>query len=539
MKRLIAIAVATSLAFHVGAQSVQEGEKMINYGRFESAKKALESIAGKEDQANYLLGLSELGMENKDAARQIFSKNPENFYNQAGMARVLFAEGKKDEAAKQLLAIVDKAKKKEWEKYKVAADAITYSNGGNIQDAITWYQKALEINPGEANTLIGLGDAYLKARDGGNAMSSYEKAVEKGTNNSLAYSKIGSLWYAAHKYEDALKNYNLAKDQDPSNPLPYKELANAYYRAGKYDNALTNSEKFLSLSDKSIDDQITYANLLFLSKKYPEAQAKIQELIGKGVDKPYLYRLIGYSAYETKDYEKARTNMQQFFNKQKDASKIIGDDYIYYGKIMGAMAGIDTPHAKMYNDSADYYFNQVTVVDPTANKATLFRQIAEGYRETKEYAKAGEWFGKTVAADTAATNLDYFNWGLYLYYGKKYQEAASAFAAMKTKFPDEAITPYWQGRTAAAIDQDAKTGIGVPFYKEWLASPKEHKDADLMNAYQYLGYYYYNTNNEKEAMEWINKVLEKEPGNEFANQVKDYYAKSKAKAAPAKGKGGK
>lgn len=512
---------------------------MINYGRFESAKKALESIAGKEDQANYLLGLSELGMENKDAARQIFSKNPENFYNQAGMARVLFAEGKKDEAAKQLLAIVDKAKKKEWEKYKVAADAITYSNGGNIQDAITWYQKALEINPGEANTLIGLGDAYLKARDGGNAMSSYEKAVEKGTNNSLAYSKIGSLWYAAHKYEDALKNYNLAKDQDPSNPLPYKELANAYYRAGKYDNALTNSEKFLSLSDKSIDDQITYANLLFLSKKYPEAQAKIQELIGKGVDKPYLYRLIGYSAYETKDYEKARTNMQQFFNKQKDASKIIGDDYIYYGKIMGAMAGIDTPHAKMYNDSADYYFNQVTVVDPTANKATLFRQIAEGYKETKEYAKAGEWFGKTVAADTNATNLDYFNWGLYLYYGKKYQEAASAFAAMKTKFPDEAITPYWQGRTAAAIDQDAKTGIGVPFYKEWLASPKEHKDADLMNAYQYLGYYYYNTNNEKEAMEWINKVLEKEPGNEFANQVKDYYAKSKAKAAPAKGKGGK
>ncbi len=535
MKRLIAIAVATSLAFHVGAQSVQEGEKMINYGRFESAKKALESIAGKEDQANYLLGLSELGMDNKDAARQIFSKNPENFYNQAGMARVLFAEGKKDEAAKQLLAIVDKAKKKEWEKYKIAADAITYSNGGNIQDAITWYQKALEINPGEANTLIGLGDAYLKARDGGNAMSSYEKAVEKGTNNSLAYSKIGSLWYAAHKYEDALKNYNLAKDQDPSNPLPYKELANAYYRAGKYDNALTNSEKFLSLSDKSIDDQITYANLLFLSKKYPEAQAKIQELIGKGVEKPYLYRLIGYSAYETKDYEKARTNMQLFFSKQKDASKIIGDDYIYYGKIMGAMAGIDTTHAKMYNDSADYYFNQVTVVDPTANKATLFRQIAEGYKETKEYAKAGEWFGKTVAADTSATNLDYFNWGLYLYYGKKYQEAATAFAAMKTKFPDEAITPYWQGRTAAAIDQDAKTGAAVPFYKEWLASPKEHKDADLMNAYQYLAFYYYNTNNEKEAMEWINKVLEKEPGNEFANQVKDYYAKSKA-TPKAKGK---
>ena len=537
MKQLIAIAVATTLAFNVSAQSVQEGEKMINYGRFESAKKALEPIAGKEEQANYLLGLAELGLDNKDAARQIFSKNPENFYSQAGMARVLFAEGKKDEASKILMAIVDKAKKKEWEKYKAAADAITYTNGGNTQDAIAWYQKALEINPGEANTLIGLGDAYLKTQGGGgNAMSNYEKAVEKGTNNSLAYAKIGSLWYAAHKYDDALKSFGQAKDTDPSNPLPYKELANAYYRAGKYDNALTNSEKFLSLSDKSIDDQITYANLLFLSKKYPEAQAKIQELLGKGVDKPYLYRLIGYSAYETKDYPKARTNMQTFFSKQKDATKFIGDDYIYYGKIMSALANEDTAHAKMYSDSAEYYFSQVTVIDPTANKATLYRQIAEGYKDSKDYAKAGEFFGKTVEADTAATNLDYFNWGLYLYYGKKFPESAKAFAAMRAKYPDEAITPYWQGRAAAALDQDAKTGAAVPFYKEWLASPKEHKDADLMNAYQYLAFYYYNTNNEKEALEWVGKVLEKEPGNEFANQVKDYYAK--LKAAP-KGKGAK
>ncbi len=275
-------------------------------------------------------------------------------------------------------------------------------------------------------------------------------------------------------------------------------------------------------------------------KKYPEAQAKIQELLGKGVDKPYLYRLIGYSAYETKDYPKARTNMQTFFSKQKDASKIIADDYIYYGKIMNAMSNVDTVNAKMYNDSADYYFSQVTVVDPTANKATLYRQIAEGYKESKDYAKAGDFFGKTVAADTAATNLDYFNWGLYLYYGKKYAESAKAFAAMKAKYPDEAITPYWQGRAAAAMDEDAKTGAAVPFYKEWLASPKEHKDTDLMNAYQYLAFYYFNTNNEKEATEWINKVLEKDPTNEFGLKVKDYYNKLKAapKAAP-KAKGAK
>jgi len=530
-----------AFAFNVNAQSVQDGEKMINYGRYESARKTLEPLASKDPVANYYLGIAELDLGNTAAARSIFAKYPDDFYNQAGNARVLFMEGKKEEASKILQAIVDKAKKKEWEKYKVAADAITYTQGGNGNDAVAWYKKALEINGGDANTYIGLGDAYLTKIQGGGgeAMTNYEKAVEKGTNNSLAYSKIGALWYAAHNYDAALKSYGQAKDTDPSNPLPYKDLAEAYMRAGKYENALNNIQKFLELSDKSIDDQITYANLLFLAKKYPEAQTKIQELIGKGVnDKPYLYRLIAYSAYETQDYPKALENMHIFYSKQ-DPSRIINDDYIYSGKIMTAMATVDTAKADMYNDSADYYFNKAVTADTSKDKTEQYRKIAEGFKDAKNYAKAGAWFGKIVADNPDAPALDYFNWGLYAYYGKNYQEAAKAFAAMRAKYPEEGSGYYWQARVAAAIDSEAKTGGAVQFYKDWLNFKREgyeHKPADLMNAYQYLAYYYYNSNNEKEAMEWINKILAQDPANEFANQVKDYYNKLKSSKTTGKAK---
>jgi len=537
MNKLIAIAVATAFAFNVNAQSVQDGAKMISYGRFESAKKALEPLAAKDPLANYNLGISELELDNAAAARAIFAKYPDDFYNQAGMARVLFEEGKKDEASKILLAIIDKAKKKEWEKYKAAADAITYTKGGNANDAIAWYKKAIEINGGDASTFIGLGDAYLKlSGGGGEAMNNYDKAVEKGTNNSLAYAKIGDLWYQAHNYDAALKSYGQAKDADPSNPLPYKSLADAYQRAGKYDMALTNIEKFLELSDKSIDDQITYANLLFLSKKYPEAQAKIQELIGKGVQKTYLYRLIAYSAYETKDYQKALDNMRTFYSKQ-DPAKIIPDDYIYSGKIMSAMAGVDSVHAKMYSDSADFYFNKVIAADTSKDKSEMYRKIAEGFKDAKEYAKAGIWYGKIIADNPEAPALDYFNWGIYSYYGKDLDAASKAFSGLKTKYPDEGSGFLWAANVAAAIDSEAKTGGAAQPYKDWLAFNKnnyEHKQPDLMKAYQYLAFYYYNTNNEKDAMEYVNKILEIDPSNTFANQVKDYYMKQK-NAKPAGG----
>jgi len=108
---------------------------------------------------------------------------------------------------------------------------------------------------------------------------------------------------------------------------------------------------------------------------------------------------------------------------------------------------------------------------------------------------------------------------------------------LKTKYPDEGSAYLWIANVAAAVDDEAKTGGAIQPYKDWIAFNKnnyEHKQADLMKAYQYMAFYYYNTNNEKDAMEYVNKILEIEPSNTFANQVKDYYTKQK-NAKPAGG----
>jgi len=531
MKKITVTLAALALAFSLNAQSAKEGEKLVDYGRFESAKKTLQSSAGKEE-ADYYLGLSELGLGNIDAARQIFSKHPDNFYSQAGMARVLFAEGKKDEAAKLLQTIIDGAKKKDYEKYKIAADAITYSNGGNINDAIAWYQKAMEKEP-TAKMHIALGDAYMKLQTGGgDAMTNYEKAVEKGTDNSLAYSKIGALWYAARNYESALKSYEQAKNADPNNPLPYRDLADAYYRVGKYELAKQNIEKYLTLSDKSTDDLVQYVHILFLSKHYPEALSKLEEVMKSGIEKPYFYRLKGYSQFETQDYKNALDNMHIFFSKETKPESIIVDDYMYMGKIMNAMATVDTGNAKMYADSANFYFTKAVAMDTTADKAELYRKIAEGFKDSKNYAQAGAWYGKIVAANPNAASLDYYYWGYWSYYGQNYADAAKAFAGISEKYPDDRhISYYWQGLVAAAGDQEAKTGAGVKFFEDWLGFSKEgveKKNDQLMVAYQYLAYFYYNQSNEAKATEYANKILTIQPDNEFAKQIIEYY-KAKAK----------
>lgn len=531
MKKILALTAASILAFQVQAQSVDEGIKLYNYERYASAKQVLTPLAGTDPEANYYLGLSEIGLEDLAAAKTAFNKNPEDFYSQAGMARVLFREGDKAGAAKLLNDIVDHARKRDWEKYKVAADAITYSKGGDINNAITWYNQALEKEQNAA-LYIGLGDAYLKLQTGGGeAMNNYEKAVEKGTLNSLAYSRIGYLWYVAHNYDAALKSYNQAKDADPSNPLPYRDLARAYERAGKYDMALTNIESYLAKSDKSVNDQINYANILFLAKKYPEAQAKMEELMAQGVVKPYMYRIIGYSAYETQDYPKALSNMQTFFRKETDPDEIINNDYIYSGKIYSAMAAADSVNKKAYTDSAALYFTKAIQNDTAKDKTELYRTIADGYKDAKEYGKAGEWYGKIIAANPDASALDYYYWGFWNFYGENYAEATKAFTAMRSKYPKEGSPLYWLARIAAAQDSEAKTGAAVQPYKDWMNFNEpgyEHDEKALMYAYQYLTYYYYNQKNKAEAMAWDQKILDQDPNNEFALSVKKYFEAQQA-----------
>lgn len=533
-KKSIIIAAALSLSYGVHAQTVEEGIKMYNYERYQSAQKILEPLAAGNPKANYYLGLSLLGNDKKAEAKTVFAKFPEDAANIAGLAQVAYAEGNPTLGLQKAQEAASKAKKKDWEPLKYAGDAL--SVGNNATQAVDDYTKALEKSPDNATIKIALGDAYQKIDGGaGKAMTNYQSVTEKDPKNSLAYSRIGALWYAAHRYDSALVNYSRAKDADPTNPLPYRDLANAYTYIGKYELAKQNSDQYLKLGDQSTADKIQHANLLYLAKYYPEAITEMQQLISSGTEKAYMYRVIGYSQYETKDYANAAKNMQTFFAKQS-ADKILPSDYLYYGKIFLQNGNVD---------SADFYYSKAIAADSTKDKSDLYRQIAEGFVALKTeagYAKAGDWYGKIPAQNPDAKPIDYFNWGLYKYYGKNYQEAAKAFAAMRAKYPDQPSAVYWQGRVAAAIDNEGKSGEALPFFNDWLNINDPNyvkKPADLNKAYQYIALYYYNKGDKAQTQVYMDKIFAIDPNDSFAKQLKDALTPKKATApakAPAKGK---
>lgn len=518
MKQPIVIMAALALGFQVKAQSLEEGVKMYQYERYESAKKILTPLAATNPMANYYLGLSELALENTGEAKTIFSKYAEDAANMAGLARVAFESNNVAEGERLAKIVAEKAKKKEWEPLKYAADAITYSQGSNKQNAIDWLTKAYATK-GLSQTdsialLLSIGDANRTIQTGGgNAMSSYEKVTDKDPKNSLAFSKIGALWYAAKNYKLALENYNKAKESDPNNPLPYRDLANAYFWTGKYDLARQNIEQYLNLSDKSTEDQIQYGNILYLSKDYPGAISKMNELINSGVSKPGFYGILAYSQLETKDTAAALENVRKYFAMQKP-EKLFPLDYLNYGKIMMANGMVD---------SANFYFDKAIAKDTAKDKSELYRQIAEGFKNNKDYAKSAEWYNKLIVANPATEPIDYFWRGAMYYYSKDYTNGARAFEEMETKYPDQPSATYWRGRVAAATDEEGKTCVATPHYTKWLekVGPEYDKKSDLMQAYQYLALCAYNKGDKATMKTYMDKIEGIDAGNAFLKQLKD------------------
>jgi tetratricopeptide (TPR) repeat protein len=508
---LILAMVMTSMS-NLFAQTMEDGVKKFKYKRFESAKAIFSTMT--DPLSNYYLGLIEIENENLKAAEAIFQKFMDDPANQAGLARVKLLQKDVAGATSFIEKAAAKAKKKDIRPLQYAADAITYTEGMDPNKAIELYKKALETEK-NGDLYIGLGDAYRKLQGGGgNAMTNYENAEMYPNVQSLANYKKGNLWYAAKNYDSALANYARASELDKENPLPFKALADAYYKVNRFKLSKENIEKYLELSDKSIDDQIQYANTLYLAKEYQNAIQKMNDLIGKGAERPYMYRVIGFSQYETKDYTNAKMNMDKFFAKQ-DALKIIPLDHIYYGKILLK----DTNTASMAEGS----FNKGIAIDTSSDKTPVFRNIAESYYDAEMYGNSGNWYKKIVESNSPGIEaVDYWWAGVMYFYARDYANAEPMIRLYNSKYPDEPTSIFWMARiTEATKDKDYKTGAAKDYYNQWIGKINEDptKKKDLLKAYTYLAMVAYTANNKEEAKLYSDKLIALDPANSVGTQI--------------------
>jgi tetratricopeptide (TPR) repeat protein len=520
IKYIMKFAHLTLFAFFISisiqAQSLSEGMHALEIGRMQSAKKIFAGLIQKEPQnasAYYYAGTAYLGSNKPDSAAIFFEKgknvNPNEPLNYIGLGTI--ALNKNDQAKAQ--TNFDKAISlgpKNSAVFIALGSTHIYSENPDYKKAIQMLTKAKDLDKNNPLIYVLMGDAYVELVDGGNALSSYEKSIEIDKKYILGSLKLGETWVRIKNNDEALAAFQKVLKLDSTYAPVYRDLGELYYQMHQLPKAKEAYKKYIDLSEHNIDAKIRYAKFLYLSNEFQNAVDEIKSIMKTDTSNTILYRLLGYSSYETGDFTGGVTAMQKFFTKV-NPKKILPSDYENYGKLL----------SKTGNDSlAIANVKKATQLD--SSKTELYTTLSELYVKAKQYKEAADALGLKIKNSKKTSIQDYHKYGIALYKANEFEKADSAFMKVIELNPTFQGGYLWRANCNAQLDRDLKKGLAKPYYEKFIemasSDPGKYK-IDLIVAYKYLGYYYFLRKNNQEAKHFYLKVKELDPNDKQMNDV--------------------
>jgi len=159
---------------------------------------------------------------------------------------------------------------------------LSYLNDNNIQPAFVEFQKALELNPNDKDTVNAIGLIYLfKLEDYPKAIDYFKRAVRLDKNFSEAWNNLGVAYEKAEQYNDAVTAYKaaLANLLYQNAYKAFNNLGRTYYRLGKYDDAV---EAYKEAMRRNSDFFVPYYGLALSYNalgRYSDAAIALQKFI--------------------------------------------------------------------------------------------------------------------------------------------------------------------------------------------------------------------------------------------------------------------
>lgn len=413
----------------------------------------------------------------------------------------------------------------------------TFYNNKDYDHANQFADYALAKSSKCAPAFILKGDICVSNDDAGGASQNYQQAIYFAPKNPEAYYKYAMILRGRNP-EDAVATLETLRQQVPDYPVD--ALAARIYYHTKNPNLQKAEQYYGKVADvtKMDDEDIKdYATIEWMLGNKDKSIEIAKAGLTKDPKWSTLNRLVFWNSTDKNYTDQALEYADRLFNRS-DSANITADDYAYYGTALKQAKRWDDA-IKAYNTSLDSLSKDANAI---VSKPILYKNLSDAYNEKGDYDKALEYVEKSIEVKDNPSFNDYNSLGSqYLEIASKkgqagdkagerdaFKKADQMYAKITDKYPEQAnYCNYVRGSINAALDPDSKLGMAKPFYEalandlESKADRTENQTAMLKTAYQYMIVYEFNVKKNKAAAKvWAEKMLNIDPTNEIAKQVK-------------------
>ncbi len=393
-------------------------------------------------------------------------------------------------------------------------------------NATTYVEMALEKDYKYAPAYIVKGDILAVGVDGGKAAGQYEQAIRFDSKNPEAYYKYASI-YSHINVSAAVEKLEQLRAERPDIAVD-AYVGHIFFVGNQFDKAVENFAKVPQgqLEPKYVKE---YAMALYFSQKYQESLAVVNAALAASPRDGVYNRLAMFNHTELKDYASALAAADALFNRS-DSAKISYMDYTYYGN---ALSG-----NKQYAEAVDMYKKALEQeIDSKDKRAGVLKTLSDAYKQVDDYENAAASYKEyvTLLGTNTATDMAGLA-NIYVQHGNmltdsvvkmdKFKQAEAVYVEMAENPDALEYAVFWRARVNTMMDPESKQALAKPHYEKVveLIVPKTEKskadNARLIEAYRYLGAYYWIVLNDKEQGDiYWNKILEIDPENAVAKQA--------------------
>ncbi|MDB4060515.1 tetratricopeptide repeat protein [Vicingaceae bacterium] len=351
--------------------------------------------------------------------------------------------------------------------------------------------------------------AHISYQDGKyqTASENFNRLANDPQFGSIVPYYLTQIYYLQGKYEQLLAYAPAVLDSAP----PKKEdeirklIGDAYYETGRFEEALPNLEEYLKRNSGTNDDFYQLGYSYFQTKNYEQAIKSFQKAVGKNdtLDQ-YAYFYIGQSNIYGDNKSSAKTAFKNAYQLKVDP-EVTEDALFNYAKTAYELS------YHPYDDAIGAFEEYINSYPNSTRINDAYEYLVGVYYSTKNYEEALKSIDRIKRQDIkllrAKQRIAYYR-GVELYQEKDYLEAVNKFQlSLKNNYEPKlkASAIFWMAEGFFRLGDYVNA---YNYYSDFLASSGA-RSLDFYNkGYYNAAYTHYERKKYSSAIFWFEEFIE-------------------------------